>query len=210
MNKFSVIYKAPPFTKGYVKEFRVRWAHEEMGLPYEEVRFAHAKLKEADYLEKQPFGQVPFFESDDVLMFETGAILMHLALKHSMLLPVDEQKRAETLSWYFAALTSLEPHVAHCTLVNFFCRGQEWAELRKPEALKNLQGRLAAVSKALGDREYIAGEFSIADIMMTTVLRDAMGSKLMSEFPNLIAYKERNEARPGFQRALEAHEKLYI
>ncbi len=210
MNRFSVIANAPKFTKGFVKEMRVRWALEEMNLPYEEHRYEHAKLKEGDYLEKQPFGQVPYFESEGVTMFETGAILLHLALKHGQLLPADEVKRAEALTWHFASLTSLEPAVAHCTVVNFFCRGEEWAELRKPVALENLNKRLEAVSKAIGEREYLAGDFSIADISMTTVLRDAMGSKLLVNFPNLMAYKERNEARAGFKRALESHQQLYL
>lgn len=209
MNRFSVITNAPNFTKGYVKEFRVRWACEELGLPYEEIRFEHAELSTEEYKKKQPFSQVPYFESEEVEMFESGAIILHLALKHGKIISSDERTRARTLTWLFAALNSIEPYVAQVAVVNLFCKGQEWAELRRPAVISNLAKKLAELTTALGDREYFAGEFSVADIAMTTVLRDAMGAKIMSDYPSLIAYKERNEARPAFKRALEAHQKLY-
>lgn len=209
MNRFSVITDAPTFTKGYVKEFRVRWTCEELGIPYEEARYQHAELSSPEYRVKQPFAQVPYFESEGVEMFESGAIILHLALKHKKLLPSDEQARALTLSWLFAALNSVEPQVAAVAVVNLFCKGEEWAELRRPAAIQNLAKKLTALSEALGENEYFAGQFSIADIAMTAVLRDAMGSKIMGDYPKLMAYKERNEARPAFKRALEAHQKLY-
>ena len=208
MNKFSVINNAPAFTKGYVKEMRVRWALTEMDLPYEELKYPHAETKSAEYLGKQPFGQVPYYEEGDLCMFESGAILLHLALKHSKLMPTDEIGRAQTMTWLFSALNSIEPSVAHVTLINVFSKGQEWADLRRPAAIENLKNRLSQLSSALGEREYLTGEFSIADIAMTTVLRD-VSATIIGEFANLKSYRERNEARAGFQKALQKHCELY-
>ncbi len=193
-------------TKGLVRELRVRWMHEEMGLPYEEVRYPHPEIKKDPYKEKQPFGQVPYFSDDKVEMFETGAILLHLALKHKKLLPTDEVERAYVFTWMFAALNSVEPYMFHFFLLK---HDPEAQESTKAKAREIIDGRLIALSKELGEKEFFGESFSIADIIMTTVLKTAGFLGTMDQYPNLVNYVQRNESRPAFKRALSAHEKLY-
>lgn len=206
MNRFSVLTDVPASTMGLVRELRVRWFHEELGLPYEEIRYPHPETKKEEYLKHQPFGQVPYFVSDDLEMFETGAILLYLALKHNKLLPTDEVERAHALQWMFAAQTSVEPWFFHYFVLSW---DPDAPETTKSKAKDLVMNRLRALSKELGDREYFGKDFSIAEIVMTTVLKSAHSKGFTAEFPNLSAYIHRNEARPAFQRALSAHEKLY-
>lgn len=205
MNKFSVYTGIPESTKGLVRELRVRWMHEEMGLPYEEVRTPHPESKTDEYRKKQPFGQVPYFESGDLCMFETGAILLHLAMKHDKLLPKDEEKKSKALSWMFAALNSVEPYMFHYFLLR---NDPDASEAIKNKAKKIADDKLSVVSKELGEKEFFAGEFSIADIIMTTVLKTSVFLGI-NEHQNLIRFVERLESRPAFQRALNEHVKLY-
>ncbi len=207
MNRFSVFTGIPEMTKGLVRELRVRWAHEELGLPYQEVRYPHPETKKDPYREKQPFGQVPYFESDGLCMFESGAILLHLALKHGRLLPAGESERAQAFSWLFAALNSVEPYMFHYFMLNF--QDPDASEGTKSRAKQIASEKLQVVAKALGDDEYFSGEFGIAEIIMTTVLKTALFMGLLGEHPNLASYVARNEARPAFQRALVEHVKLY-
>ncbi len=207
MNQISVIANAPEFTKGFVKELRIRWAHEEMGLSYTEIKVAHADLKSEDYLKLQPFGQVPYFQSGDLTLFESGAILHYLAIKNNKLIPNDESGRARTMSWLFASLNSIEPFVAQYFLVAKYFKSNEPEVIKKSFDL--VHGRLGQLSKALNQNLYLENEFSIADIVMTTVLRDAYSMNMIEDYPNLIQYKERNEKRPAFIRALNDHAKLY-
>ena len=209
MNKFSVITGAPAFTKGYVKEFRVRWALEEMGLSYEELRHTLKEMKGNDYLRHQPFGQVPMFMDDEVSMFESGAIVLYLAEKSDVLMSKDVAKRARTMSWIFAALNSIEPPVAHLVVIDLFAKGEEWAKLRRPKAIENLDQRLGQLAQWLGDKDYLESEFSAGDLMMTTVLRDIYEPSFFTKYPTLKNYVKRNEARPAFKRAMESHSKLY-
>lgn len=206
MNKFSVYVGIPEFTKGLVRELRVRWMHQEMGIPYEEVRYPHAESKKDKYREKQPFGQVPYFESGDLCMFETGAILLHLALKHEKLIPREELARAQVFTWLFAALNSVEPYVFHNFLLS---NDQEAPASTKAKALAIVDDKLSVVSKSLEEKVCFAENFSIADIVMTTVLKTCEMQGLLENYPNLRTYVERNEARPAFQRALSEHVKLY-
>jgi glutathione S-transferase len=206
MNKFSVLTGVPGFTKGLVRELRVRWMHEELGLPYEEVRYPHPETKKEEYLKKQPFGQVPYFSSGDLCFFETGAILLHLALKHNKLLPTDEVERAHTLTWMFAAQTSMEPFFFHYFMLK---NDPDASEASREKAQKIVKERLAAASKELGDKEFFGVGFSVAEIMMTTVLRTAQFQGFLADYKNLSQYLERNESRPAFQRALGEHVKLY-
>lgn len=206
MNRFSVLTNIPESTKGLVRELRVRWMLEEMGLPYEEIRYPHPETKKEEYLKKQPFGQVPYFTSDGLCMFETGAILLHLALKHNKLLPTDEIKRAHVFTWLFAGLNSVEPWLFHHFVLKF---DPDAATTTKEKALQLIDGKLRILSKELGEQEYFGESFSIADIVLTTILRTAQRLGTMGNYPNLLAYIERNESRPAFRRALEAHVKLY-
>jgi glutathione S-transferase len=206
MNRFSVLTGIPETTKGLVRELRVRWMLEELGLPFEEVRYPHPETKKEDYLKKQPFGQVPYFESGDLCMFETGAILLHLAMKYNKFLSTEEHERAHTLSWMFAAFNSMEPFFFHNFLTK---RDADAGEGSKERAFQLLKDRLQVASKALGDKDFFSGSFSIAEIVMTTVLRIAKSQGYLGEYKNLCNYLERIEARPAFQRALNEHVKLY-
>src|SRR5690606_15497157 len=149
--RFSVLTKIPESTKGLVRELRVRWALEEMGLPYEEIRYPHPETKKEEYLTKQPFGQVPYFTSDELCMFETGAILLHLSLKHNKLLPTDEIERAHVFTWLFAALNSVEPWMFHYFLLK---NDPEVLVTTKEKAKQLIESRLEALSQKLGEREF--------------------------------------------------------
>ncbi len=193
-------------TKGLVRELRVRWMLEELGLPYEEIRYPHPETKKEPYKEQQPFGQVPYFTEDNLSMFETGAILLHLAEKHKKLLPTDETERAYVYTWLFAALNSVEPYMFHYFLLKI---DPDSPESIKSKAKEIIDGRLVALSKELGEREFFGKSFSITDIVMTTVLKTAGFLGTMDQYGNLASYVKRNESRPAFKRALSAHEKLY-
>ncbi len=206
MNRFSVLTGIPDFTKGLVRELRVRWALEEMGQSYEEIRYPHPETKKPEYMKNQPFGQVPYFTSGDLCMFESGAILLHLALKNNKLLPSDENERAHVFTWLFAALNSIEPWMFHYFLLK---DDKDVSEIVKSKAKNLLDERLRIVSEKLGDRDFLGESFSIADIIMTTVLKSASFMDVLSGHKNLFRYVERNESRPAFKRALSEHEKLY-
>lgn len=206
MNRFSCLTEIPEMTKGLVRELRVRWMHEELGLPYEAVVYKHPEIKKDEYLKLQPFGQVPYFETDGFTMFETGAILLHLALKHNKLLPTEERARARTLTWMFAALNSVEPWMFHYFLLK---TNPEASEPSRKKARELVESRLTTLSKELGDREYFGEGFSITEIIMTTVLKTAQMLESTDAHENLNRYVARNEARPAFQRALKEHIKLY-
>ncbi len=194
----------PDFAQGYVRDLRPRWACEEMGLAYAE-RLIDVADRPADYYREQPWGQVPVISDHGVDIFESGAILLHLAGKDEKLLPADPQRRARAISWLFAALNSIEPWELEL-LVNFFSRDEEWAKLRRPSLLEFLGARLDKLEDALGDNDYLDGAFSVGDLAMATVLREAhhTDTDLISSRPKLAAYLDRCLARPAFKRALEA------
>jgi glutathione S-transferase len=195
----------PPFAQGLVRDLRVRWAFEEAGLPYEQVLLAGGDQASAAYRAKQPFGQVPVLEDGDLTLFESGSIVMYIAEKSGALLPKDREDRARTLTWMFAALNSIEPHIANLAIIDLFNPNEEWAKLRRPGAEQFLRGRLDSLAKWLGDKTVLVGDsFTIADLLMVTVLRNLRQTKILDDYPNLRAYKERGEARPAFQRALAA------
>jgi glutathione S-transferase len=199
----------PPFARGLVRDLRVRWALEEAGLDYESVTIDHQDKNEADYRALQPFGQVPVYEEDGdggepLVLFESGAILLHVGERSEALLPRDPGQRAKAIQWVFAALNSIEPHVQNYALMVGFYAEQEWAKLRAPEARKLAESRLDALAGRLGDREHLEDGFTAGDLMMTSVLRILRGTDLLDERPGLRAYQERQEARPAFQRALDA------
>jgi len=193
----------PPFAQGFVRDLRPRWACEEMGLAYRE-RLISAMERPEWYFDEQPFGQVPYMRDGDVGMFESGAMLIHLAEKGGTLLPTSGPARAQVLSWLLAALNSLEPRVFEMTNVTVFSRREEWAKLRRPSLETALGERLDQIAKALGENEWIAGDFSIADIVMATVLREVGNNGLLAEHAGLAAYVERAASRPAFQTALAA------
>jgi glutathione S-transferase len=193
----------PDFARGFVRDLRPRWACEEIGLAYAE-RLISAVNRPAEHFRDQPWGQVPVIDDGGIRLFESGAILLHLGEKHPDLLPVEPQPRADALSWLFAAFNSVEPMMFELGTVTLFAAGEPWAELRRPGLLATIGQRLDRLADALGDRDWLTGRFTIADIAMATVLREAEDTDLLTARPVLAAYLARATARPAFARALAA------
>lgn len=193
----------PDFARGFVRDLRPRWACEEIGLPYSE-RLIDVQDKPASYFAEQPWGQVPVINDDGIHVFESGAILLHIGEKDERLLPRDPKARASAISWLFAAFNSIEPLVFELGNVTLFAAGEDWAEARKPGLLEFLGQRLDRLGDALGDKDYLTGTFSIADIAMATVLRECDRTDLLTSRPVLAAYLERCIGRPAFGRAMDA------
>ncbi|AMG73149.1 glutathione S-transferase family protein [Sphingopyxis granuli] len=193
----------PDFARGFVRDLRPRWACEEIGLDYAE-RLISAVDRPPEYFRDQPWGQVPVLRDGDVHLFESGAILLHLAEKDERLLPRDPQGRATVTSWLFAAYNSIEPAMFELSTVDLFAAGEPWAKLRRPSLMDFIHTRFGRLAEALGDRPYLAGDFSVADIAMATVLREGIESGAVAEHPRLEAYLARCLERPAFDRALKA------
>jgi glutathione S-transferase len=200
MITISAFKWVPPFARGQVRDLRVRWALEEAGLPYRARLIDANDLASADYRARQPFGQVPVFEEDGFVLFESGSILLHIAKRSEALLPADEAGKARAVTWVFAALNSIEAVIQPLGAIDAFYANQEWAKLRRPDAEKAVKQRLAELAAWLGDRDYLEDRFTVGDLMMTTVLR--IKTELAAAEPKLKAYQARCEARPAFQRAL--------
>ncbi|WP_232492074.1 glutathione S-transferase family protein [Novosphingobium kaempferiae] len=196
----------PSFAQGQVRDLRPRWACEEFGLPYK-VRLISAIERPEWYYADQPWGQVPYVRDGEVGVFESGATLIHLAEKAGALPPPGSQERAKVLSWLLAAFNSVEPYMMELANVSIFSRKEEWAQLRKPSLVKDLDARLSRLEAAL-EGDWLAGEFSIADIAMATILRalpsSGAGTEVLAAHPKLAAYLDRATTRPAFQRALDA------
>ncbi|MBA2466771.1 MAG: glutathione S-transferase family protein [Sphingomonas sp.] len=192
----------PPFAAGLVRDHRVRWALEEIGRPYK-VRLLDALHPRPDeYLSEQPFGQVPAFRDDEVQLFESGAILIHLGLQDEALLPADPSGRMRGIAWLIAALNSVEPPFFELGTIDLFQAGEDWTKERRPQVIDQIHGNLARVASALGDREWLEDRFTIGDLMMVSVLRGLRHTKLVTDHPTLGPYVARGEARPAFQRGL--------
>lgn len=205
MITISAFKWVPDFARGQVRDLRVRWALEEAGLPYRTLLLGQGDQDKPDYRALQPFGQVPIFQEDGFVLFETGAIVLHLGERSEVLLPKDAEARARATQWVLAALNSIEPFVLNVALIDLFYAKEEWAKLRRPGAVAFVQKRLAALSSALGDKPYLDGEhFTAGDLIMCTVLRILKHTDIVTSDPRLAAYIERCTARPAFQRALNA------
>jgi glutathione S-transferase len=192
----------PPFAQGQVRDLRVRWALEEAGMPYQTRLLEQGDQDKPDYRALQPFGQVPIFEEDGRVLFETGAIVLHIGERCEALLPKDPNARARATQWLIAALNSIEPHIMNVAVLDLFYADQDWAKLRKPGAVEFAHRRLGALAKALGSKPYLDGErFTAGDLMMATVLR--IMPELMRD-QSLRAYVDRCTSRPAFKRALDA------
>lgn len=195
----------PDFAKGQVRDLRVRWALEEAGLPYQTRLLEQGDQNKPDYRALQPFGQVPIFEEDGLVLFETGAIVQHIGERSETLLPKDPGARARAIQWMFAALNSIEPFVMQIPLIDIFYRNEEWAKLRRPSAVEFIQMRLKGLSTSLGDKHFLDGDaFTAGDLLMCTVLRILENTDIVTSDPRLKAYVERCTARPAFRRALDA------
>jgi len=194
----------PPFARGLVRDLRVRWALEEIGAPYRAELLDARSPRPAEYLQRQPFDQVPAFRTAGLDIFETGAILLHLGESDERLLPAAGQARWTAISWLFAALNSVEPVIQRLASYDLFNADAPWMPAAREAALAPCRQKLMRVSNALEGREWLADEFSIADITMITVLEILRHTDLVAEYPVLAAYKKRGEARPAFRRALDA------
>jgi glutathione S-transferase len=192
----------PAFTHGLVRDLRVRWALEEIGRPYRVELFEGTKPRPDEYRRWQPFGQVPAFADGTVRLFETGAILLYLGEQDERLMPRDVQGKADVTAWLFAALNSVEPMIMQIARLDIFQAGEPWAKQARPSAVEFVRGRLARVQEALGGCDWLVGRFTVADIMMVTVLRNLRHTDILDDFAELVAYKARGEARPAFAQAL--------
>jgi glutathione S-transferase len=205
MISISAFRSVPPFVQGLVRDLRVRWALEEAGLPYRARLIGPADQVSAAYRACQPFGQVPIFEEDGLVLFESGAIVLHIAARSEALLPADAAGKARAITWLVAALNSIEIVIQQLAEIDLFYPDQEWAKLRRPAVEQAVKRRLADLAVRLGDREYLDDRFTAGDLMMTTVLQNLRHTELMQNEPTLQAYQARCEARPAFQRAFRDH-----
>jgi glutathione S-transferase len=183
---------------------RVRWALEEVGQPYNVRLLSFSEMKEPAHLALHPFGQIPTYEEGDLAIFESGAIVFHLAERHTGLLPAGANARARAITWMFAAVNTVEPPIFERSLATILERDKPWYTQRLPTLDESVRTRLRQLSNYLADREWLDGEFSAGDLMMISVLLRAKASPLLDEFPNLAAYVARGEARPAYKRAFAA------
>lgn len=195
---------SPDRGRGLARDMPVRWALEEAGLAYEVRLVSFAAMKEPAHLARHPFGQIPTFEDGELALFESGAIVLHVAERHPGLLPTQADARARAVTWIFAALSTLEPPVLAREAALLLERGEPWFEARRPILDERVRSRLEQLSRYLGDADWLEGAFSAGDLMMVTVLRRLAGSGLLDPFPNLADYVARGEARPAFGRAFAA------
>ena len=205
MITISAFKWVPDFARGQVRDLRVRWALEEAGLPYTTRLLEQGDQDQPQYRALQPFGQVPIFEEDGLVLFESGAIVLHIGERSEALLPRDSGARARATQWLIAALNSIEPCIMNVTAIDLYHADQEWAKLRRPGAVAFVERRLAALTRSLGDKPFLDGErFTAGDLMMATVLRILSHTDLVVREPRLAAYLGRCTARAAFTRALEA------
>jgi glutathione S-transferase len=205
MITISAFKWVPDFARGQVRDLRVRWALEEAGLPYQTRLLEQGDQGKPEYRALQPFGQVPIFEEDGFVLFETGAIVLHIGERSEVLLPKDPAARARATQWLVAALNSIEPWIMNVAMIDLFYANEEWAKLRRPGAVEFVDHRLSQLSDALGDKPYLDGDrFTAGDLMMATVLRILKHTDIVTRNARLKAYIERCTARPAYARALDA------
>jgi glutathione S-transferase len=196
--------KSPDGGKGLARDTRVRWALEEAGRPYAVRRVSFRAMKEPAHLALHPFGQIPTYEEGDLALFETGAIVLHIAERHAGLLPTDAAARARAIAWVFAALNTVEPPILELANARLLESDRPWSKARLPLVADRVRDRLRPLSRRLGDADWLDGAFSAGDLMMVSVLLRLRASGLLDEVPNLAAYVARGEARPAYKRAFDA------
>jgi glutathione S-transferase len=196
--------KSPDRGQGLARDMGVRWALEEVGQPYEVRLVPFNKLKEPDHRGVHPFGKIPTFEEDDLVLFESGSIVLHIAETRKGLFSENANARSRAITWMFAALSTMEQPIVELSMAFVLEKDKSWYAERLPMLQNNVRVRLGELSQRLGDAQWLDGDFSAGDLMMITVLRRLKKSTLLNEFPNVLAYVERGEARPAFQRAFAA------
>jgi len=203
MITISAFSQVPDVAKGLVRDLRVRWALEEARLAYKVRLLDQGDQNEPEYRALQPFGQVPIFEENGFVLFESGAIVLHIAERSEVLLPEDPEQRARAVQWLVAALNSVEPAVWNVFVIDNLYPNEEWAKLRRPGAVEFMNKKLDALAKRLGDKPFLDGEhFTAGDLMMATVLRFHSDTSKLD--PRLVVYLDRCTSRPAFKRALDA------
>jgi len=201
----SALKCVPEFAQGQVRDLRVRWALEEAGLAYRTRLLGQGDQDQPQYRALQPFGQVPILEEDGLVLFESGAIVLHIAERSEALLPQESAARARAIQWLIAALNSIEPCIQNLALIDLFYANEQWAKLRRPGAEEFVRRRLSALATSLGEKSFLDGErFTAGDLMMSTVLRILKHTDIVSSDPRLAAYLARCTSRAAFERALAA------
>jgi glutathione S-transferase len=201
--------KSPDRGRGLARDMRVRWALEEAGQSYDVRLVSFAQLREPAHLALQPFGQIPTYQEGDLALFESGAIVLHVAQRHAGLLPQDENGRARAVAWMFAALNTLEPPIFDLVLTRILDRDKAWFAERVAAVEARIRGRLEELSGHLGERDWLEGAFSAGDLLMVAVLRWLKATGLLDDYPTLAAYVARGEARPAFKRAFAAQAAVF-
>ena len=201
--------RSPDQGRGLARDMRVRWALEEVGQPYEVRLVPWPEMKKPGHRARQPFGQIPTYEEGELVLFESGAIVFHVAERHPGLLPQDANARARAIMWMFAALNTVEPPIVERSMAFLLEREKSWYAERLPPIEDRVRGVLHDLSVQLGDADWLDGAFSAGDLMMVHVLRRLEGSGLLDEFPGVAAYVARGEARPAYQRAFDAQRAVF-
>ncbi len=200
---------SPDRGRGLARDMRVRWALEEVGQPCHVRPVSFSGMKEPAHRARHPFAQIPTYEEGDLVLFESGAIVLHIAQQHAGLLPGDANTRARAIAWIFAALNTVEPPLVERSMAMLFEREQPWYEQRQPLLDRRARETLGQLSDRLGDAEWLDGAFSAGDLMVIGVLFRCRPTGILDEYPNLASYVARGEARPAFQRAFAAQLALF-
>jgi len=195
---------SPDRGRGLARDMAVRWALEEVGQPYDVRLVSFAEMKQPAHLARHPFGQIPTYEEGDLTLFESGAIVLHIAERHAGLLPSDANARARAIAWMFAALTTVQAPIVEREAFILMEKDRSWYDERLPILDDRVRVRLGQLSDRLGDVDWLDGGFSAGDLLMVNVLRRPAALALLPEYPNLAAYVARGEARPAFKRAFDA------
>lgn len=193
--------RSPDRGQGLARDMRVRWALEEVGQPYAVRLLSFGAMKEPAHLALHPFGQIPTYEEGDLVLFESGSIILHIAEHHAGLLPGDANGRARAITWMFAALNTVEPPIVNLSMLMIFERDKTWFKDQLPVLEKRVRDQLNHLSRRLGDADWLDGEFSAGDLLMVTVLRRLNSSGILKDYSKLSAYIARAEARPAYKRA---------
>lgn len=201
---------SPDRGRGLARDMRVRWALEETGQPYDVRLVTFETMKQPAHLALQPFGQIPTYEDGDLAIFESGAIVLHIAEQFPGLLPADANGRARAIAWLFAAVSTIEPVIVEREATGYLERNESWYEQRLPLLTDRIRARLTELSNSLGKANWLGGAFSVGDLQMVSVLLRLKSSGLLEEFPNLAAYVARAEARPAYERAFEAQRAVFL
>lgn len=200
---------SPDQGQGLARDMRVRWAFEEVGQPYDVRLLSFAEMKQPAHLARHPFGQIPTYEEGGLVLFESGAIILHIALRHPGLLTEDPDARARAIAWMFAAVSTVEPPIVEREQIAFLEADKPWYEARLPLLDGRVRARLDQLAARLGDADWLDGEFSAGDLMMVLVLR-RLEADMLASYPTLAAYVARAEARPAYRRAFEAQYAVFV